>query len=79
MEAVHSVHKMAIYKGIEEKIIADIKNSLNDSQVKRVGYCQRGSNTTAHMLAKMATKSPLPQAWEEDDILRHILSLAPDL
>lgn len=78
-EAIEAVNSDYQYKSYEETLIMEARDLINSSPVKGIFYCQRQHNMEAHNLAKIASKSLLPQAWVGRDIPRQIMSIAQDL
>lgn len=76
IDAIHAIKAGNNYKGVEEDIVQHVRDQFKNSQVLGVWYCKRSLNTSAHLLAKIATKSLQPQAWLGADIPRHLVSKA---
>lgn len=76
IESIHAIRINSIYKGVEKELIKELRTRILDPSVKDVWYCGRKNNTTAHNLAKIASRSPHPCDWVRENIPRHIISLA---
>lgn len=62
LDSIDAIYALYSYKGAEENLTRDVWNASTNTSVKGDWYCPRANNAMAHNLAKIASKSPLPQA-----------------
>lgn len=70
LDALYALSTELHYEGLEEYVIAEDKNTLLNSAILGVWYCQRKN------LAQLAIRSSHSHDWVGDDIPGHIMSLA---
>lgn len=79
LEVVHTINTNNQFIGFKETSLSEVKTLVHNSCVKGVWFYRRKNNVLAHTLAQIATRSPHPQNWMDDNIPGHLLSLAHTL